>query len=206
MLLTVNGYERDARPKLFDAMFRQRKTVFYDQKGWDVKVTDTHYEIDEFDRDDTVYLCSIGDRGELLGSVRLLNTVTDHMASNIFGEIFKGIEVRSPNIWEVTRFSVVADPRVQPNGVSQAACELMLGTLSFSLEYGVSQITAIYEAPVGRICRRCGLNYKVLGSAKMDPNPTIYFAISDISQYLELSARSATGLFLDQDEDDARAA
>jgi N-acyl-L-homoserine lactone synthetase len=128
------------------------------------------------------------------------------MASNIFGNIFKGIEIRSPTVWEATRFAAVADPRIQPNGVSRAACELMLGIFTFSLEYGVSQITAIYEAPLGRICRRCGINYKVLGSAKMDPNPTIFFALTDISKQLELSVRTATGLLLDQDESNARAA
>lgn len=205
MLAIVNGYERGEQSELFDAMFHLRKKVFFDQKSWDMRVNSSR-EIDEFDRDDTVYLCSLGSHGELLGTVRLLNTITDHMAINIFGSLFKNVDIRSPTVWEATCFAVAGDPVLQPNGVSRAACELMLGIFTFGLEYGVSQVTAIYEAPLGAICRRSGINYRILGTARMDPAPTIFFSLTDISRQLENSVRSATGLLLEKDKIDARAA
>jgi acyl homoserine lactone synthase len=205
MLLTLHGYERDERPELFREMFRQRKVVFYDQKKWDVKITPDGLETDEFDRDDTVYLCCMGPKGELLGSLRLLNTVTDHMAVSVFQDMFPGLIIRSPTIWEVTRLVVYDDPHIQPNGVSRATCELLLGLSLFGLEYGVSQITAIYEATLHRVCRRCGLDNIILGRG-LDRKPPLYFILLDITRDLEKSIRQMTGLTTDEGESNARAA
>jgi len=205
MLLTLHGYERDERPEIFTEMFRQRKVTFYDQKGWDVKITADGLEIDEFDRDDTIYLCSLSPNGELQGSVRLLNTVTDHMAVSVFQNMFPGLVIRSPTIWEATRLVVFNNQRLQPNGVSHAACEILLGMCQFGLEYGVSQMTAIYEATLHRVCRKCGMNNIVLGRY-LEQKPSIIFALLDITKDLEKSVQLMTGLTTDEGESNAKAA
>ncbi len=194
MITVIYGYEREERSDLFDEMFRQRKQVFIDEKKWDLKVTDGEFEIDEDDRDDTVYICSLRPDGSLAGSVRLLNTLTDHMANGPFKEMCPELTVRSPTIWEATRFAVPDDPRIQPNGVSRAACEIMLGACLFGLEHGVSQLIAIYEAPMARVYRKCGVRHYVLGRQRSAEAGSIHFALGEVSRQLEASIREATGL------------
>jgi N-acyl-L-homoserine lactone synthetase len=194
MIRYVYGYERQDLPQLFNQMFRHRKRVFIDQKKWDIKAVDGEFEIDEYDRDDTVYVCSFREDGALAGSVRLLNTLTDHMAGGAFKDMFPGLTIRSPTIWEATRFAVPEDPHIQPNGVSRAACEVMLGTCLFGLEHGVSQLTAIYEAPMARIYRKCGVRHYILGRHRSPEHGAVHFALGEISRELEASIRRATGL------------
>lgn len=194
MIKTFKGYERGDNEDLFKTMFKQRKEVFYDRKNWDVQLTDELYEIDELDRDDAIYFMVFGDDCELLGSARILNTTQDHLANKFFGEIFKQIDIRSPTIWEITRLYVKPDDRVQANGVSRAACELILAIVNFGLDNGVSQFTAIYEAPIQRMCRKCGIIYKSIASAEMAPNPRIYFGISEVFAGLDEIVKDATGL------------
>jgi acyl homoserine lactone synthase len=194
MITIVYGYEREEREELFDEMFRQRKKIFIDQKKWDIKAVDGEFEIDEFDRDDTAYVCSLRPDGSLAGSVRLLSTLTDHMASGPFKELFPELIIRSPTIWEATRFAVPDDPRIQPNGVSRAACEVMLGACLFGLEHGVSQLIAIYEAPMARIYRKCGVRHYVLGRHRSPEYGAVHFALGEISLEVEASIRGATGL------------
>jgi N-acyl-L-homoserine lactone synthetase len=194
MIVFVHGYERDTRPELFDTMFRHRKQVFIDRLGWTLPPTGGHYEIDEFDREDTVYICSLLPSGELAGSVRLLNTTTPHMAIGPFATMFPDVTVRSPTIWEVTRFAVPDDRRLQPNGVSRAACEVLLGMCLFGLEYGVSQLTAIYEPPLARLFKKCGMTHYVLARHQSANYGSIHFGLWDISRQLEKSIRGATAI------------
>lgn len=194
MIKYIFGYERQEHPELFDEMFRQRKRIFIDEKKWDIKAVDGELEIDEYDRDDTVYVCSLHPDGSLAGSVRLLNTLTDHMAGGAFQHMFPGLMIRSPTIWEATRFAVPKDPRIQPNGISRAACEVMLGTCLFGLEHGVSQLTAIYEAPMARIYRKCGVRHYILGRHRSAEHGAVHFALGEISRDLKVSIREATGL------------
>ncbi len=194
MIRYVYGYERQELPQLFDEMFRQRKRVFVDEKKWDIKTVQGELEFDEYDRDDTVYVCSFLEDGTLAGSVRLLSTLTDHMANGAFKDMFPDLIIRSPTIWEATRFAVHEDTRLQPNGVSRAACEVMLGTCLFGLEHGVSQLTAIYEAPNARIYRKCGVKHYILGRHRSPEHGAVHFALGEISHEIEASIRRATSL------------
>ncbi|VFU07041.1 Acyl-homoserine-lactone synthase [Methylocella tundrae] len=194
MIKYIFGYERQEHPELFDEMFRQRKKIFIDEKKWDIKAVDGEFEIDEYDRDDTVYVVSLRPDGSLAGSVRLLSTVTDHMASGAFQHMFPGLMIRSPTIWEATRFAVAKDQRMQRNGISRAACEVMLGTFLFGLEHGVSQLTGIYEAPNARIYRKCGVKHFILGRHRSAEHGAVHFALADVSRDMEIAIREATGL------------
>lgn len=194
MIRFVFGHERRESPELFNQMFRQRKQVFIDEKKWDLKPVDGEFEIDEFDREDTAYVCSLLPNGDLAGSVRLLSTATEHMAATAFKDMFPGLTVRSPTIWEGTRLAVPNDRRLQPNGVSVAACEILLGIALFGLEYGISQMTAIYEAPLARTFKKCGIRHFVLGRHRSPEHGAVHFGLWDMSRELETSVRQATGL------------
>jgi N-acyl-L-homoserine lactone synthetase len=194
MLRQILGYERDKFPNYFDQMFRQRKTVLHDLKRWDVRVVDDHFEIDEYDRDDTVYLMSFNSQNELVGSIRLISTTTPHMMSGPFRAMFPGFDFSSPLIWEATRFVVFGDRETQPNGVSTAACELLLGMVQFALQNGVRHFTGVYEAGMPRLYRRCGLNLSEMGRHRTADHGTVLLGLWEISEALEGSILAKTGL------------
>src|SRR5205823_662323 len=136
MLKQIQGFERDKSADDVNLMFKHRKLVFHDQKKWDVKLVGGEYEIDEYDRDDTVYLAAFDRAGQLVGSVRLISTIMPHMLDGPFRGMFPDVAFKSPVIWEATRFVVVGDRSVQPNQVSTAACEILLGMCRFGLDNG----------------------------------------------------------------------
>lgn len=194
MLLQVSGYERDEHRNHFNAMFRQRKVVFHDQKKWDVNIVDECYEIDEYDRDDTCYLLSLDRRGELVGSLRMLSTAAPHMLSGPFRSMFPEVSFTSPLIWEVTRFAVLGDRSVQPNQISTAACELLLGACRFGLRNGVRHMTSVYEAGMLRLYRRCGLPNPELARHRTASHGSVSVGLWEVSEELEASIIAATGL------------
>jgi N-acyl-L-homoserine lactone synthetase len=194
MLTQVEGYERDQHKALFNEMFRQRKLVFHDQKGWDVKLVDGEFEMDEYDRDDTVYLLAKNARGQLVGSMRLISTAMPHMMSGPFGKMFPDVGFKSPLIWEATRFVVVGDHGVQPNNISTAACELLLGACRFGLQNGVRHMTSVYETGMMRLYRRCGMPSPELARHRTQQHGTVSVGLWEISEALEESILAATGL------------
>ena len=194
MLIHVGGWERGVRAEIFERMFRQRKRVFHDEKQWDVKVVDGEFEIDKYDRDDTAYLMSFDPSGAMVGSIRLLSTATPHMMSGPFGEMFPEVSFRSPAIWEATRFVSLGGGALQPNGVSTAACELLLGMCRFGLDHGIGHITAVYDAGMARLYRRCGLTHVELGRHRTAEHGTVFVGLWEITPALEESILTATGL------------
>jgi N-acyl-L-homoserine lactone synthetase len=194
MLTQVEGHEQFKYKNQFNAMFRQRKTVFYDQKKWDVGIVDGQFEIDEYDRDDTVYLMATDNFGELVGSVRLISTAMPHMMSGPFRKMFPEIGFRSPIIWEATRFVVLGDHSAQPNRVSTAACELLLGIIQFGLRNGVRQITGVYDAGMARLYRRCGLSNIELGRSRTAEHGVVCVGLWEMCEALEQAVLASTGL------------
>ena len=193
MIKLMEGFRRQEAPALFEQMFRQRANVFHHQLGWNVTVDADGLEYDAFDRDDTVYLMSLDEAGQLTGSVRFLPTVSEHMMSGPFAPMFPGLTVRSPTIWEATRFVADQSRGVRDNGIGDTACELLLGMAEFGLDHGVTQIIALMEAPIIRLYRRCGLNQYILGRHHGE-HGTIVLGLWNIDRALLSSIRRATGL------------
>jgi N-acyl-L-homoserine lactone synthetase len=194
MLMQVEGHEREKHKDVFDEMFRQRKFIFHDQKGWNVSVVDGQFEIDEYDRDDTCYLLSFDHRGELVGSMRFISTAMPHMMSGPFRTMFPDVGFTSPLIWEATRFIVFGDRSVQPNRVSTAACELLLGACQFGLRHGLRHMTSVYDAGMLRLYKRCGLPDAELERRGITEHGAVFVGLWQISPALEASILAATGL------------
>lgn len=194
MAMMVQGFQRTQYPELFDEMFRLRKKVFHDEKGWDVNIVDGEFEIDEFDRDDTVYLLSLDESRNIVASVRLLSTATPHMFAGPFAHMFPDVQFSSPLIWEATRWAGTHDRRIQPNGVSYSACDICLSAARFGLEYGVAQFVGVFEPALRRIYRRCGMPARVISTIQDGPYRGISAGIWDVSAKNEQAILRATGL------------
>lgn len=103
MIQIIEGVKAPGSDPLFDAMFRDRKRVFVDLRGWDVPVVAGEFEVDQFDGPRTVYCIATDERGTHRGSIRLIPTNEPHILGDVFPELCDGEVPTGPDIWELTR-------------------------------------------------------------------------------------------------------
>ena len=159
MLRYIYGSELNDHPLLADTMFKDRATQFRDRLGWDVAVDANGYERDEYDAEDPLYVIWQRADGTHGGSMRFLPTMGPTMVNDHFKDLLDGQVVRSPYIWESTRFCLA------PGAEGRVAAALVLGGAEIGRGFGVSQCVGVFDARMVRIYRMIGACPKVLGSS-----------------------------------------
>lgn len=95
---------RDAFAMPLMQMYRDRKRVFVDQLGWQLKAPGSWLELDDYDNEHAVYLMARdAENGDHLGSVRLLATTGAHMMEGVFPHLCMDGVIRSERTWEISR-------------------------------------------------------------------------------------------------------
>lgn len=176
MITLLHGHDRHKFPHLFDQMYRLRAKAFKDRRGWSVDVFNG-LEFDQFDDLDALYILAVNDDGELLASLRLLQTTGPHMLADVFPETLNGQPpVRHPLIWESTRFCVDTAKAAQfaPNGINFVTGQLLAALFETALSIGLEQIVSVYDLYMERILRRAGCIFDRLGPPhEYDGLPTV---------------------------------
>lgn len=157
MIITVDGLNKHLFQPVLDDMFRLRARVFAGRLGWDVNI-ENDMEIDQFDHMDPGYIIGVDDDMNVISCARVLQTTGPHMLSDVFDAILCGqAPVRSPNIWESTRFCVDTQRlkgTESKHTVSTATCELMLGILEYAQENGITDIITVIDPVMDRVLKR----------------------------------------------------
>ena len=159
MLRYIYGSALQAHPRLADTMFRDRAAQFRDRLGWDVTVDAAGHERDQYDGCDPLYVIWEAADGRHGGSMRFLPTMGRTMVNEHFLDLTDGKPVRSPAIWECTRFCLAR------GGDSRVAAALMLGGGEVMRGFGIAQFVGVFDARMVRIYRMIGASPQVLGSA-----------------------------------------
>ncbi len=158
MIRFIYGDELDRFPYLKKTMFLDRAEQFKNRLDWDVSVTDTGEEIDEYDALNPLYVIWEGADGRHAGSMRGLPTVGRTMTAEHFLHLTDGVRIESPLIWEVTRFCLA--PGAGPN----VAAGLMLAGCELGLRFGLEQVLGVFDARMSRIYGRIGFSPDVIGT------------------------------------------
>ncbi|SHG41062.1 acyl-homoserine-lactone synthase [Cognatishimia maritima] len=157
MIITIDGLNKDQFQPLLEDMFRLRARVFAGRLGWDVTI-ENDMEIDQFDHMDPSYVVGVDDNMNVISCARVLQTTGPHMLSDVFSAILCGqAPVRSPNIWESTRFCVDTQRlkgEKSKHTVSTATCELMLGILEYAQDSGITDIITVIDPIMDRVLKR----------------------------------------------------
>ncbi|MDF1620478.1 acyl-homoserine-lactone synthase [Pseudothioclava nitratireducens] len=157
MLVVVDALNKADFPGLLDEMFRLRARVFGDRLGWEVDIRNGR-EIDKFDALDPAYVIGLDDEGHVVSCVRALQTTGPHMLSDVFSAILDGeAPLRSATLWESTRFCVDTNRLDRGNGrnsVSYATCELMVGSLEYARNSGITDIVTVIDPVMDRVLKR----------------------------------------------------
>ena len=145
-------------PRLARSMFVDRATQFHDRLGWDVTLRDDGTERDDYDDANPLYVIWENAAGRHDGSMRFLPTTGDTMVNDHFLHLTDGVEIKSPFIWECTRFCL------SPGAPSQVSAALMLGGMELGLNNHLSHSVGVFDARMVRIYARLGWGPTILGT------------------------------------------
>ena len=195
MIIAEHG--SDADPGLLHQMYHLRAEAFGARRGWRVNVVDGK-EIDQFDELNPLYLMCVDDHGQLLASLRLLQTTGPHMLANVFPDLL-GDEavIRSPLVWESTRFCVNkhASMDYSEGGVNAVTCELLEALCTVANKSGLTNLVSVYDVFMERVLRRSGCIFEQYGvTVKYDDGLKTKAGIFDVSEIAMASIRRASAL------------
>ena len=147
-------------PKLKDSMFKDRAEQFGVRHGWDVKLDENGYEIDDYDSLNPLYAMWEAPDGSHGGSIRVLPTVGQTMVNDHFQHL-SGVRIVSPVIWECTRFCI--SPRLTEDK-SEVAAALILAGCELGLRFGLESSVGVVYSHTLPIYRRIGWISEVIGT------------------------------------------
>ena len=157
MIRYLYASDLDRHPDLASDMFRDRSVQFHHRLGWDVTVDALGWETDGYDALDPLYVIATDGTGGHAGSMRFLPTTGPHMLEGAFPGLVDGQPVRSPRIWECTRFCLA------PGAQAQVARRLMLAASELGLGMGLDHALGVFDRPMCRIYRQLGWAPEVVG-------------------------------------------
>ncbi len=183
MIKLIYGHERAQFPQLIDSMHRLRKSVFHERLKWDVPVSGD-WEIDDFDREDPLYVLVVDAQGAVQGSLRLLPTTGPNMLRDVFSAITQvSGQVENPFVWESSRFCIrFSDNKDQRESttISKATVELIAGMGEVGLLAGLDHVVTVYDAFLRRIIRQTGCNETLVGRPVRFGRVQTYAGLFDI--------------------------
>lgn len=101
----TSGCSAELHPPLLTRMARYRHRVFVEKPGWQLHCRDA-LELDQFDRDDTVYVIAQNEDGEVICTARLLPTTRPYLLGEVFPQLLNGAAPPEvPEVWELSRFA-----------------------------------------------------------------------------------------------------
>lgn len=165
----VVGSSSDLPQHCVAELAQYRHRVFIERLGWDLQ-TLPGIELDDFDRQDTVYVIARGDHGRLVGCARLLPTTRPYLLSHVFPELLDGRPAPcSEQIWELSRFAALdlEDELASNFGTlsSPTAVALLKACIRSAYERGASELVTVSPLGVERLLRKAGFDARRWGKA-----------------------------------------
>ena len=154
------GYadELSRHPLLAETMFKDRAAQFKDRLDWDVTVDQHGRELDEYDRLNPLYIIWENADGRHGGSVRIMPTTGRIMTNEHFLHLTGGVVIRSPLIWECTRFCLA------PNAPVGVAAALLIAGVELGLRFGLEQALGVIYTKTIPLYARIGSKPDIIGS------------------------------------------
>ncbi|MEM6625868.1 MAG: acyl-homoserine-lactone synthase [Pseudomonadota bacterium] len=130
-----------------DQMFRMRHAEGVRGYSWNETDTPDGFKTDEFDDGEVVYLLSIGQFGQVAGSVRLNPSTGPNLLAGRLSEHLSAPPPQQADVWDMSQWFVV---HTNPSGSEVATptrtnAELACGVMEFARSRGVSAYTMVVE-------------------------------------------------------------
>lgn len=165
MIHYIYGDQLAHAHRLNRTMFKDRADQFARRLGWGVSVDANGEERDEYDSLNPLYVAVTNDDGSHAGSMRFLPTVGRTMVNEHFLSVTDGVQIRSPLIWECTRFcTTVNSPRSTAAVLLAAAGKLMQ-------EFALKHFVGVFDPRMERVYRLLGSTPTILGYSSCYDEP-----------------------------------
>ena len=181
----VSGTSVGLPPGLYSRVSRYRHEVFIQRLGWNLQTPDG-VEVDQFDREDTVYVVAQDDDGNIAGCGRLLPTTRPYLLSEIFPQLMNGAPPpSSPAVWELSRFCAV-DLNAKLSGplsqmVSPVAIKIVRAALECAAGMGANQLITVSPVGIERLIRRAGLRSHRAGPPVVIDGHALFACLIDVA-------------------------
>ena len=192
MIIIQQGANLAVEDALFDAMFRERRRIFVDLLGWNLPVSPTGCEIDQFDDPFASYLIAVDDDGQHLGSMRLLPTNRPHILSSLFSCLADHGVPQGPAIREITRLCLAQ--RLRTCERLRVRNQLISAMVDHALRRGIEALTGVVRPSFRTSVLAMGWRAEALGPERcIDSMPLGAFRIDLDADTPELLR--ATGIY-----------
>lgn len=159
----ISGNTEDFKASgAFEQMGNYRRQVFIERLGWQLKSFDG-LELDQFDRQDTLYVIARDEGNAITGCARLLPTTTPYLLGEVFPQLFNGLPPPcSPDVWELSRFAAVDLNASHSTGLEQfsasVAANLLRESIDCAKRHGAKRIVSVSPVGVERLIRKIGFH------------------------------------------------
>jgi acyl-homoserine lactone synthase len=159
----AGGHEASDTERLLASMFEDRKRLFVDLLGWNVRTILARYEIDDFDKAGAVYVIAEDEGGLHEGSLRLLPSTRPHILGSLFDRLCAGGVPTGPQIFEITRLCL--PQRLGAERRLDVRNRLISAMVDYSLERSISLLTGVVEDRFRKEILAMGWRAEPLGPA-----------------------------------------
>lgn len=165
----IAGRHEDLSSGMIQRLANYRHKVFVEMLGWDLQ-TQGELELDQFDREDTMYVVAQDENEEITGCLRLLPTTKPYLLGEVFPDLMGDAPLpRSPEVWELSRFAAMdfnAPKKNAPNGISSAiAVGLLREALYSAAKLGAKKVITVSPVGIERLLRFAGFRSSKAGES-----------------------------------------
>jgi N-acyl-L-homoserine lactone synthetase len=174
----VSGVQNGLPQGMYLNVSRYRHQVFVERLGWQLPTRDG-FELDQFDRVDTLYVVAQDGEGSIIGCARLLPTTRPYLLGEVFPQLLNGLPPpSSPDVWELSRFAAVdinhQNTSVKGQFSSPIAVRLLQESIACAATHGAKRLITVSPIGVERLLRRAGFDAHRAGPpAVVDGNPIV---------------------------------
>jgi acyl homoserine lactone synthase len=148
-------FHEDANTELADELFRFRKALFVDERGWNIQI-ESGREVDEFDTAATIYCALLSER-TIVGSFRAIRCDGPYLAKASFSSLAATRPYPSRrDFWEISRFGV-------PRQHKSAGLLLYAVMFHFAELRGAKALVAVADLGHERVLRKIGVKTRRYG-------------------------------------------
>lgn len=159
------GTRLTLKPELWQALLKYRYNVFVEKLGWHLDCA-VDEELDQFDRDDTIYVVAQED-AHIVGVARLLPTHKPYLLGEIFPQAIGTHPLpKAADIWEISRFAAVDLQHQACTGnslSSPTAVALLHEVLRVAARNQASQLITVSPPGIARLLRKAGFDARCDG-------------------------------------------
>ncbi len=156
----ITGKQAEFRESVMAEIGLYRYRVFVEKLRWELNCIEG-LEVDQFDREDTLYVVAQDDEGNIVGLGRLLPTTRAYLLSEVFPQLMNGQPVpQSEDIWELSRFVAFDFNAQSTTGSMQfsspVAIDLMKKSIDVAVQHGAKKLITVSPLGVERLLRKAG--------------------------------------------------